>query len=61
MDQRSIQNANTCYLQATHNYDTDGPLHYVAHVTIDTLRGFHHISTTQGLFTKEGRFSWLDI
>lgn len=43
------------------NYDTNGAFDYVAHVTTDLLRGFHHRSTTQGLFTKEGLLNWPEI
>lgn len=43
------------------NYDTDGLFDYVAHVTVDLLRGFHHRSATEGLFTKEGLLDWPEI
>lgn len=43
------------------NYNTDGLFEYVAHITIDLLRGFHHRSITEGLFTKEGLLEWPEI
>lgn len=43
------------------SYDTDGLFDYVSHVTVDLLRGFHHRSITQGLFTQEGLLDWPNI
>lgn len=43
------------------NYETDGSFDYVAHVTVDLLRGFHNRSITEGLFRKEGALDWPEI
>lgn len=43
------------------NYSTDGLFDYVDHVTVDLLRGFHHRSITEGLYTKDGLLNWPEI